>query len=106
MAGKNWTIGQCLAFLNNDLVEAYADVDRCVTTTLTPQQAAAFSSFAFNVGGKKFCDSTLVKKANAGDMASSCAELSKWVYAGGKPLDGLVKRRAAERKLCETKEAV
>jgi hypothetical protein len=34
-------------------------------------------------------------------MDGACAELSRWTYAGGKQLPGLVRRRAAERQLCE-----
>ena len=68
---------------------------------MTDGQKAAFLSFAFNVGAQKFCGSTLVKKANQGDMPGACAELSRWTYAGGRELPGLVKRRAAERALCE-----
>ncbi|WP_405045477.1 glycoside hydrolase family protein [Pseudomonas aeruginosa] len=45
--------------------------------------------------------STLLRKLNAGDVRGACAELSRWVYAGGKKLGGLVRRRAAERELCE-----
>ena len=70
-------------------------------TPLTDGQKAAFLSFAFNVGNGAFCSSTLVRKANTGDMPGACSELSKWVYAGGKQLPGLVKRRAAERAMCE-----
>jgi hypothetical protein len=43
-------------------------------------------SFAFNVGDDAFCRSTLVRKANAGDIDGACAELSRWTYAGGKQL--------------------
>ncbi|HHG5564729.1 TPA: glycoside hydrolase family protein [Pseudomonas aeruginosa] len=42
-----------------------------------------------------------MRKLNAGDVRGACAELSRWVYAGGKKLGGLVRRRAAERELCE-----
>jgi GH24 family phage-related lysozyme (muramidase) len=31
-----------------------------------------------------------------------CADLSRWTYSQGRQLKGLVKRRAAERALCET----
>ena len=78
----------------------FAQVRR-VKRPMNDGQKAAFLSFAFNVGNGAFCSSTLVRKANAGDMPGACAELSRWTYAGGKQLPGLVNRRAAERKLCE-----
>ena len=98
--GQTFTDEQCLAQLEADLTKHAIALD-CVRTPLTDGQKAAFLSFAFNVGNGAFCSSTLVRKANAGDMPGACAELSKWVYAGGKQLPGLVKRRAAERAMCE-----
>ena len=75
---------------------------RCVVAPLAANEAAALTSFAFNVGTDALCGSTLARKANAGAPASAwCAELDRWVFAHGVKLSGLVKRRAAERALCE-----
>lgn len=98
--GQAFTDEQCLAQLQADLVKHAAALD-CVKQPLSDGQKAAFLSFAFNVGNSAFCGSTLVRKANAGDVRGACAELSRWTYAGGKQLPGLVRRRAAERQLCE-----
>ena len=98
--GQTYTREQCEEMLYKDLAK-HADALSCVRTPLTDGQRAAFLSFAFNVGDDAFCRSTLVRKANAGDIDGACAELSRWTYAGGKQLPGLVKRRAAERQLCE-----
>ena len=98
--GKRFTAAECQAMLDKDLLKHTVALD-CIKRPLTDNQKAAFVSFAFNVGNKAFCDSTLVRKANAGDMAGACAELSRWTRAGGRELPGLVKRRAAERELCE-----
>ena len=98
--GQTFTDEQCLAQLEADLTKHAIALD-CVRVPLTDGQKAAFLSFAFNVGNGAFCSSTLVRKANVGDMPGACAELSKWVHAGGKQLPGLVKRRAAERAMCE-----
>ena len=98
--GQTFTRQQCEEMLFSDLEKHAAALD-CVKRPLTDGQKAAFLSFAFNVGNGAFCKSTLVRKANAGDMLGACAELSRWVYAGGKQLPGLVKRRAAEREMCE-----
>jgi lysozyme len=99
--GQIFTHEQCEQMLVDDLAQHAAKVQACVRTPLTQGQRAAFVSFAFNVGGQAFCASTLARKANAGDMAAACAELSRWVLAGSKPLPGLVKRRAIERAWCE-----
>lgn len=98
--GQTFTREQCEDMLYKDLAKHAAALD-CIKHPMTDGQKAAFLSFAFNVGQRNFCSSTLARKANAGDMAGACAELSRWTYAGGKQLPGLVKRRAAERQLCE-----
>jgi lysozyme len=54
-----------------------------------------------NVGSDAACKSTLMRKLNMGDLAGACSELSRWTMAGGKVYPGLVRRRAAERALCE-----
>lgn len=98
--GQKYTRQQCEDMLYGDLLKHTAALD-CIKQPMTDEQKAAFLSFAFNVGNKAFCDSTLASKANAGDMPGACAELSRWTRAGGRELPGLVKRRAAERELCE-----
>ena len=98
--GQSYTKEQCETMLYGDLLK-HADALNCIKTPLTDNQKAAFLSFAFNVGNKAFCDSTLARKANAGNMSGACAELSRWTRAGGRELPGLAKRRAAERELCE-----
>jgi len=98
--GKRFTAAECQAMLDQDMLKHAQALD-CIKHPLTDGQKAAFVSFAFNVGNRAFCDSTLARKANAGDMAGACAELSRWTRAGGRELPGLVKRRAAERELCE-----
>lgn len=98
--GQTYTREQCRALLEQDLAR-HAQALACIHRPLTDGQKAAFVSFAYNVGPQAFCGSSLVRKANAGDMAGACAELDKWVYAKGQRLPGLVQRRAAERAMCE-----
>lgn len=100
--GQTWTQEQCDQQLYADLLKHSEALD-CVKTPMTDGQKAAFLSFSFNVGNQAFCRSTLAKKANQGDMLGACAELSRWTLAGGKELPGLVRRRAAERAMCEGK---
>jgi lysozyme len=99
--GKAYTDEQCAADLAQDAVRHGMDIAPCLPAELPVETRAAFISFAFNIGAAKFCGSTASRKARAGDLAGACAELSRWVYAGGKQLPGLVRRRAAERRLCE-----
>ena len=60
----------------------------------------AIVSWTYNVGTGAACKSTLVKKLKAGDYTGACNELTRWTYAGGKQLPGLVKRREHERQMC------
>lgn len=96
------TLGQeeCTDLLQADLGTAFAAVDRRAQVDLPPPTRAALASFVYNVGEGNFARSTLLRKLNAGDLRSACHELSRWVYAGGRKLNGLVKRRATERELC------
>lgn len=99
--GQTKTIVECQELLSSDLLVAISDVESRVKAPLTVERRAALVSFVFNVGGTKFGSSTLLRKLNAGDARGACAELSRWVYAGGVKLKGLVARRDEERALCE-----
>ena len=76
-------------------------IRQCVTVPLHQREYDAFVSLAYNIGPTAFCGSTLVRKLNAGDYAGACAEISRWNRQGGRVLQGLVNRRAAERAQCE-----
>lgn len=100
--GTTYTREQCEAMLSEDLSK-HAEALECVHVPLSNGQKAALVSFAYNVGGSKLCSSTMVQKANAGAQPVEwCAELKKWVFAGGQKLPGLVNRRQAEYGLCIT----
>ena len=102
--GRPYTRAECDKLLVDDLVDKAEGVKRCVTRPITTGQRAAAISFSFNVGTSAFCKSTFRKKLNRGDP-TACAELSKWTKAGGQELPGLVKRRKAERAICEGRTA-
>jgi len=85
-------------YLREDVQIAELNVNTNIKTPLTQNQFDALVSFVFNVGAGNFVKSTLLKKLNAGDYSGAADELLKWVNAGGKPLEGLRKRRTAERE--------
>ena len=63
-------------------------------------QIDALTSFNYNVGYGNLLKSTLLKKVRKDpNDASIRDEFKKWVYAGGKVLQGLVRRREAEANL-------
>lgn len=90
---------QAEKILYEDLKPFENAVEQSVTVSLTDAQFAALVSFCYNVGTAAFCKSTLLKKLNQGDYEAVPVELQKWNKVGGKPLEGLVNRRAAEAGL-------
>ncbi len=63
----------------------------------TQGQFDALVSFAFNLGIGRLHRSTLLKTIRCGgSKAQITREFKRWVYAGDKPLPGLVKRREWE----------
>ena len=98
---RHYTDAECLQQLREQLSEHDAGLMACISREIPYNVHAAFLSFAYNAGVAAVCKSQAVAKLNAGDFAGACAELSRWTKAGGRELPGLVKRRAAERALCE-----
>ena len=98
--GRVYGDPECKAFLETDLKTAFAALDRHQKIDLPEPTRAALASFIFNVGEGSFRRSTLLKKLNAGDVRGACDELPRWVFVAGKPSQGLIRRRQAERDLC------
>ena len=97
---KLFSRDECIAVMGASLYAHAMALEPCVKRDIPRHQAAAILSWSYNVGAGNACGSTLMRKLNAGQPF--CAELDKWVYARGIKLRGLVKRRAAERRMCET----
>ena len=100
--GQKISAAQAEVFLDHDYEEAEDAVKRLITVPLNDNQLGALTSFVFNLGEGRLLGSTLRRKLNSGDYKGAAAEFDKWVYSGGEKLNGLVARRAAERKLFET----
>jgi GH24 family phage-related lysozyme (muramidase) len=90
---------QALELLRNDLANAETQVNERVTVPLKPHQFEAMVSFVFNVGRGNFADSDLLARLNAGDYDSVPGEMRRWVFAGGRPFLGLIRRRQREGTL-------
>lgn len=102
---------QAEQLLMRDVAVFEAIVTRNVRVLLKQHQFDALVSFVFNVGpgakGKKdgFVTlrngqpSTMLKHLNAGEYELAAEQFDRWVYAGGRRLAGLERRRAAEKDL-------
>lgn len=115
--GDTATPAQCDALTQQGLEEAAQIFERWVPASVIEQMpvesTAAFLSLIYNTGPgrpgvkdgfvwlKNGRHSTMLLHLQAGRVAEACAELPGWANAGGRKLGGLVRRRAAERVMCE-----
>jgi len=109
-AGARYSPAQCADILASDLVQRHAQLARCLHRDVPGHMRAALLSWGFNVGMGAACASTVMRQANAGQFSQACAGLEQWVFVAGRDCrlqantsfcGGIVKRRAAERALCE-----
>ena len=94
------TPAECDSMLARNLRSYEAGLDQCLTYPVPGEAKVALLSWTYNVGVGAACASTLVRKANAGDLVGACNELPRWNRAGGRVVTGLSNRRAAEQELC------
>ena len=95
-----WTVERARKHFMNELAEFGAQVDKLLGDAPTGvKQKAAIVSWTYNVGEGNAKKSTLLKKHKAGDFEGAAKEFGKWVYANGKKMKGLERRRRAEADL-------
>jgi lysozyme len=114
--GDPWTIGvghtgpevvpgltiteeQADEYLREDLERFEQCVDAAVGQYVQQHEFDACVSLAFNVGCANFKSSTLVKMIRAGNLRGAADQFLRWNKANGKIMDGLTRRREAERDL-------
>lgn len=72
-----------------------APLEKCIPGFASKPKSwqAASISAAWNIGVAAICKSTAARLAIAGDLRGSCLALTAFIKAGGRTVDGLVKRR-------------
>ena len=90
--------------LENDIAKFEEYVSDNVIVELKLYQFDALVAWTFNLGVGNLRNSTMLKKLNEADYDSIPFEMRRWNKAGGKTLDGLIRRRKAEGLLFESKE--
>ena len=85
--------------LRRDVKKSEMAVLRHIRVPLEDGQFNALCSFVFNLGSGALQSSTLRRKINRGDYIGAANEFPRWVYAGGRRLKGLVRRREHERSM-------
>lgn len=94
-----WSDDQAEDALAHDMSQFLAGVLRLSRPDLTPEQQAALTDFAYNVGLRSLRASTLLKLTNAGQIEAAAEQFARWKFAAGMVLPGLIRRRAAEAAL-------
>ena len=101
--GENFSTGisakKAELMLANDLLATEDSVQRLVNLPLTQGQFDALVSLVFNIGAGQLQKSTLLRKLDTGDLAGAAEEFLRWNKAGGKVVEGLRRRRIAEKKM-------
>ena len=87
------------ALLRRDVAAAERAVLRLIRVPLEDGRFDALASFAFNLGAGALQRSTLRRKVNHREHDAVPAEFRRWVWAGGRRLKGLIRRREAETGL-------
>lgn len=97
--GRKVSVQQAREWLEADVRRALAVVDGEVSG-LSDGKRVALTSLVFNIGAGAFRRSTLLRRLRQGETdAVIAAEFRRWVYAGGRRMAGLVKRRDEEAAL-------
>jgi lysozyme len=104
--GKRYSLDECKARLNADMLSAVDMVDRCVPG-LPGNALAAFSDVVYNSGPTIVCNprkSTAARMLLTGDIFGACKQILRWnkakIAGVMVALPGLTKRRVAESNLC------
>lgn len=94
--GDKWSEQWAEESLRKDIAMVERDV-LAMNIVKTVGQLDALVSFVFNIGYYRFKKSTLYHLIRQGaNSAAIQREFGRWVYAGGKKQQGLVKRRSWE----------
>lgn len=98
--GLVWTQAQADERFRRDVAHFGNGVEAALDGAATTDgQLAAMTSLAYNIGLGAFRKSTLLAKHRAGDHGGARAQFAVWNKAGGRVMNGLVRRRAAEAEI-------
>ena len=97
--GDTITVKRAEELLRLDINRFQTLINKVVDAKLSQDQFDVLVSFTYNIGSTAFRKSTLLKKLKEGDYPAAALEFRRWNKAGGKVVNGLVRRRKAEEKL-------
>lgn len=97
--GDTYSPQECLKRLNTSIKRYESEIKSCVKVPLYQAEYDAYTDLAYNIGGDKFCQSSIVARLNKGDYYGACAGILLFYRAGkedcrtSKKCGGLWKRR-------------
>ena len=97
--GMTITQEQALQLVQQQVNKLWSQIESILKVKINDNQMNALIDFAYNLGFGSLRNSTLMRLVNESKFEEAANQFPRWVYAGGKVLPGLVKRREAERQL-------
>lgn len=96
---------EALRWMRHELAKCAVSVLKLSPNLINkPYVLGALADFTYNLGTARYKSSTLRRKIAAEDWDAAAKQLSRWVFANGKKLPGLVKRREAEAALMDLED--
>jgi lysozyme len=103
--GDRTTLDREIPLLFDEIEVAEEGLHRSIDTELTQFEFDALVCFVYNIGAGAFAQSTMLKRINERNYGEAAKEFDRWVFAKGKKLAGLIKRRDKEEALFRGEEA-
>lgn len=97
--GMTITQDKALQLVQQEVNKLWSQIESILKVKINDNQMNALVDFAYNLGFGSLKTSTLMRLVNESKFDEAANQFPRWVYAGGKVLPGLVKRREAERQL-------
>lgn len=98
---KSYTEEECMIIFAQDFKKHQTETDKMVGGKYASEwQRGALTDMTFNNGPSLIEKSTMLSLVKQGKHVEACDQLVRWVYAKGKKLGGLVKRRDNTMPYC------
>ena len=94
--GQTCSIEDAESMLADEMDEYEGYINNMVKVELQQHEFDALVAWVYNLGPTNLGESTMLKVLNGGQFDRVPDEMNRWTRAGGKILEGLVRRRQAE----------
>ena len=94
--GQTCSIEDAESMLADEMDEYEGYINNMVKVDLQQHEFDALVAWVYNLGPTNLGESTMLKVLNGGQFDRVPDEMNRWTRAGGKILEGLVRRRQAE----------